>query len=72
LPDIKRSLWEFDNHTVVGSKSMIRAEIVAFPIWCVALPFLIAPAIYFRRRLKRRPEPAGFAVVGVAGRNAAS
>jgi hypothetical protein len=66
FPDIRRSLWEFDNHTVVGSRAWVRADIVAFPIWCVALPFLIAPAMYLRRRLKQHREPAGFAVVGVA------
>ena len=72
LPDIKRSIWEFDNHRIVGSKAIIQARIFAFPIWCVALPFLIAPTICLRRRLKNRRDPEGFSVVELAAGNAAS
>jgi hypothetical protein len=64
-PDIKHAVAGFDSHPlpVLGG----RLYLFAFPIWCIALPFLIAPALCLRRRLKKRPEPAGFAVVEIAG-----
>jgi hypothetical protein len=65
LPDIKHALVGFDSHSLpvnIGGSLYL----FAFPMWCIALPFLIAPTIYLRRRLKKRPEPAGFAVVEIA------
>lgn len=61
LPDLRRCLWEFDCHplNIAGGG----AYIVACPIWCVALPFLIAPALWLRKMRKRRVEPAGFGVI---------
>ena len=64
LPDVKRMIWEFDAHPLPLPSGQL--YLFAFPIWLLALPFLIAPAIYLRRRLKKRPEPAGFAVVELA------
>lgn len=61
-PDLRRSVWEFDAHhlNIPGATS---ALIIACPIWCVALPFMIAPAIWMWRRRKRRRVVEGFAVV---------
>ena len=49
--------------------SVVRAQqisstryVLACPIWCAMLPWLIARALWLRRRL-RKNEPAGFAVV---------
>jgi hypothetical protein len=64
-PDLRRCLWEFDAHRlgIAGT----RISILACPIWCMALPFLIAPLVWLRKRRKRRPEPAGFSVVIESG-----
>ena len=61
LPDIKHAVLGFDSHPlpVTGASLFL----FAFPLWCVALPFVVAPVIYFRRRIKNVREPAGFAVI---------
>lgn len=61
-PDLRRSVWEFDAHhlNIPGASS---ALIIACPIWCVALPFMIAPAMWMWRRRKGRRVVEGFAVV---------
>jgi hypothetical protein len=58
-PDIRSSVFEFDEHsTSFGPR---RAYLFAFPIWCVLLPSLIAPLLWWRKR--RRPVPAAFEVI---------
>lgn len=73
-PDIRRCLWEFDDHELILS-AFGKARIVAFPLWCAAIPFLIAPAMWLRKWRKKRAEPAGFPLLaeetstdGLAGR----
>lgn len=68
-PDLRRCIWEFDAHHLklpAGNSALI----VACPIWCVALPFLIAPLLWLLRWRKSRPELAGFSVVEVSQRGA--
>lgn len=62
VPDVRRSLWEFDNHSLNSVLNMkgATAYIVAFPIWCALLPFLILPLIWWRKR--PRPTLAGFPI----------
>ena len=69
LPDIKRMVWEFDAHPLTLPSGQV--FLFAFPIWMIALPCLIAPAIYLRRRFKKRPEFEGFAVVELGRTSAA-
>jgi hypothetical protein len=57
-PDVPRSIWEFDAHSI--PQSNYRYYILACPIWCIALPCLIAPALWFRKR--RHANAAGFPV----------
>jgi hypothetical protein len=61
-PDLRRMLWEFDAH----SMSLVQAKnlwvfLLAFPIWCVAIPCLIAPLWWLCKH--RNPQPAGFQIV---------
>jgi hypothetical protein len=65
-PDNKRSVWEFDAHPLVTAVSY--RFIVACPIWCVMVPFLIGPTLWIRRWLRKRPMPQGFAVERVSPR----
>jgi hypothetical protein len=58
--DLLRSLWEFDTRSSLFTNGS-RTFLFAFPIWCAAAPFLIAPIIWLRRR--RRGRDAGFPVV---------
>jgi hypothetical protein len=61
-PQIMRSIWEFDAHTLAVTPGSV-TWIIACPIWCVMLPFLIAPGVWLRRRLRqKRQTPRGFAV----------
>jgi hypothetical protein len=63
-PDRKRSLWEFDAHPVSfgGLRSAPPAAyLIAFPIWCLLLPSLILPILWWRKR--KRPDYVGFAVI---------
>src|SRR4051794_2465727 len=48
-----RALWDFDAHALPATKSTPAAYIVAFPIWCAALPWLIAPTMWMSKRYKR-------------------
>ena len=59
-PDLRRSVWVFDAHSLAsGNGTWI--FLVAFPIWCIALPLLIAPLIWFRKR--RSLQLSAFPVV---------
>src|SRR5581483_11244866 len=61
-PDVRRSLWEFDNHrlnSAVGTTGG-SAYIIPFPIWCALVPFLILPVIWWRKR--PRPSLTGFPI----------
>jgi len=61
-PEIRRSIWEFDAHRLLVRPGSV-TWIIACPIWCVMLPFLIAPGIWLRRKLlQKRQTPRGFAV----------
>ena len=59
-PDLRRMFWEFDAHPLVRVNGPW-VFLFAFPIWCIALPFLIAPVIWLRGR--KAPELAGFSVI---------
>ncbi|HSZ54704.1 MAG TPA: hypothetical protein VK797_03535 [Tepidisphaeraceae bacterium] len=58
-PDVRRSVWEFDAHqlTLVRGATVF---LIGCPIWCVAAPCLIAPAIWLRRRRRDGEEQKGF------------
>jgi len=60
-PELKRSIWEFDAHFMSGSPGP-STFILACPIWCAMVPFLIAPALWVRKRRKKRQISRGFAV----------
>ena len=64
-PGLRECLWEFDwrHLSYVDGTSQF---IVACPIWCLALPLLVAPTLWWRRR-QRRPQPAGFSVLTATG-----
>lgn len=65
--DRRRAVWEFDAHFMSGSPGP-STFILACPIWCAMVPFLIAPALWVRRRRRRKREIArGFAVQPVTG-----
>jgi hypothetical protein len=59
-PDLSRSFWEFEAHSQ-NTTSGFWVFLLAFPIWCVALPCLIAPLMWLGKR--RRKQLAGFPVV---------
>jgi hypothetical protein len=61
-PSLRRSLWDFDNHALPMRPPGPRAYLVAFPIWCAAVPFLIAPALWWRARRRSRKPARGFDV----------
>jgi hypothetical protein len=63
-PHIRRSIWEFDAHRIPDPSASI--FILAFPIWCLALPFVIAPALWLHRRHRARSTPKGFDLSPVA------
>jgi hypothetical protein len=58
LPDLKRCFWEFDNHSLnsVLKNKGATAYIIAFPIWCVLIPCLIAPILWLRKRRHSRTK----------------
>ncbi|HEY8751792.1 MAG TPA: hypothetical protein VIM11_27675 [Tepidisphaeraceae bacterium] len=65
-PEMRRSIWEFDAHALVLTKGGATAFILACPIWCVALPWLVFPGIWlWRRRRQRHNPPEGFSVVEI-------
>jgi hypothetical protein len=59
--DRRRSVWEFDAHFMSRSAGP-PTFILACPIWCAMVPFLIAPALWLRKRRRKREIPRGFAV----------
>jgi hypothetical protein len=59
-PNLRRSLWGFGGRSLLYINGW-RLFLFAFPIWCAALPFLIAPLIWLRKR--RKVRDAGFPVV---------
>jgi len=64
FPDVKRCFLEFDYHSLnlMPKKKGSTAYIIAFPIWCALLPFLIAPFLWLRKR--RHPKVrVGFPVI---------
>ena len=60
LPDLRRMGWEFDAHPLLPTKGLW-TFLFAFPIWCIAIPFLIAPLMWLRGR--KAPELVGFSVI---------
>jgi hypothetical protein len=60
-PDPKRCFWEFDAHQVTSTPTS-SSFLIACPIWCVALPFTIAPLMWLKRR-RQAAERQGFAVI---------
>jgi hypothetical protein len=60
VPEVRRSIWEFDAHFLTGAGGS-QVFLLAFPIWCAALPFLIAPLLWLRKR--RTPPASAFPVV---------
>jgi hypothetical protein len=63
LPDVRRSVWEFDAHWLTAARW--KGYLLAFPIWCAALPFLIAPGTWFYKR-RQRQSARGFPVQSAA------
>jgi hypothetical protein len=59
-----RLLLDFEAHALPMASVApgYSAEIFAFPLWCLILPSLIAPAIWLRTRLKERRQARGFDV----------
>jgi hypothetical protein len=60
-PSLSRSLWEFDAHTIPlqpGATSFL----IGFPIWCLAVPLMIAPGMWWRRHRQHKKNPRGFDV----------
>jgi hypothetical protein len=69
-PSIKRSFWEFDARALppAGVASTVTVFLIRFPLWCLILPWLIAPAIWLRRRRAAQSKEArGFAVETATG-----
>ena len=63
-PDWRCVFWEFDAHWInIGNSS--RTLVLSFPIWCAAIPFLIPPILWLRRR--KRGMDRGFPVTDEAG-----
>ena len=59
-----QAVSEFEAHALPAASVApgFSAEIVAFPLWCLLLPSLIAPAIWLRKRFRERQEIRGFAI----------
>jgi hypothetical protein len=67
LPGLGRSIWEFDAHSYsippsAGAPGTYNAFFMACPLWCLILPSLVAPVIWYRRRVQSRRHPRGFEV----------
>ena len=58
-PDLRRAVWEWDFHYVTRSPGDT-ISLVAFPIWCMLIPSLIAPILWLLRR--PRAQPQGFEI----------
>ncbi|HEX4055462.1 MAG TPA: hypothetical protein VHX86_14450 [Tepidisphaeraceae bacterium] len=63
-PDLRRSFWEFDAHPLIPAKGLW-VFLLAFPIWCAAIPCLIAPLMWLRKR--RTTQFAAFPVELING-----
>ena len=59
-PDLRRMGWEFDAHPLLPATGLW-VFLFAFPIWCIAWPFLITPVMWLRGR--KAPQLAGFSVI---------
>lgn len=59
-PSIRVCIWGFDARRLHGDFRE-SALMIDCPIWCAALPLLIAPALWFRKR--RKNQPGGFSVI---------
>jgi hypothetical protein len=62
MPDAKRLLWEFDAQIGRSSGRGNTFIYVEFPVWVAAMPCLIAPILWLRRRM-RTNDSRGFAVI---------
>jgi len=66
-PKPGRALWEFDAHSMpLLSAPTLKVFLLACPIWCACVPFLIAPVICFikwREDRRKREEVEGFSVI---------
>ena len=63
MPSLRRSLWEFDAHQIVATAPFSgQIYLIAFPIWCLALPLLIAPTLWWQRKRKDSQHQRGFTV----------
>jgi len=60
-PSIRRCIWGFDARRIHAGDLRESGLTIDCPIWCAAVPLLIAPALWFRKR--RRNEPGGFSVI---------
>lgn len=64
-PSLSRSLWEFDAHFLPTGRGSPQLFLFACPIWCVAVPFIVMPALWWRRRQRRLEQyhVPGFSVL---------
>lgn len=60
-PEMSKTLFGFDDHALPGMFPGSSIYLLSCPIWFAALPFLIAPINWLRKR--RRVEAPRFAVV---------
>ena len=61
LPDVRKMIFGFDAHSLPGMPKGQKLFLLSCPIWFAALPFLIAPVVWLRKR--RRAEAPRFAVI---------
>lgn len=60
-PDVSKLLFGFDDHPLPGTSPATAMYILSCPTWFAALPFLISPVLWVRKR--RRAEAPRFAVI---------
>jgi len=60
-PEMSKTLFGFDAHPMPGMPKGQHMYLLSCPIWFAALPFLVAPINWLRKR--RRVEAPRFAVV---------
>jgi hypothetical protein len=61
-PELRRTFGEFDAHQLLVTPGSV-IWIIACPIWCMMVPFLILPGVWLRRQLRQKRRPLrGFAV----------
>jgi hypothetical protein len=61
-PNPERSLWVFDAHVFQSSRTGL-FYLLAFPIWCALVPFLIPPFLWLWARRRRTRDERGFPVI---------